>query len=154
MKIIAEINNKSKSKVSRAFVLKIINNTLKEAKIKSLNDKDISLSIAFISETEIEKINKAYRKVNSATDILSFSEYGNAKKLAEEKEKKIFLGELVLCYNDICDWAGKNRLNCKAELARALAHGTLHLLGFKHGKKMFDIQNYISENIIINTKRL
>ncbi len=81
------------------------------------------------------------------TDILSFASYKNIKEIKKAEENPpaggVFLGELILCYDDIKDYAKKNGLNFKEELARTVSHGILHLLGFHHGKKMFSLQDKI-----------
>jgi rRNA maturation RNase YbeY len=58
-------------------------------------------------------------------------------------EKEIFLGEIVLCYNKIVRYSKKEKKKEKEEFAKIAAHGLLHLLGFNHGEKMFQIQESI-----------
>ena len=96
---------------------------------------------------EIKKINKEYRKNDCATDVLSFPEFESIQELREASQKnakgELFLGELILCYDDIKDYSLSEGLELKKELARVISHGILHLVGFSHGKEMFEVQEEI-----------
>jgi len=86
--------------------------------------KNIDLSIAFIDEAEMKKINKKYRKINKPTDELSF---------LLEKSKIKLSGEILLCPATI---KTKNYLllatNYSLKLNYLLTHAFLHLCGFDH----------------------
>ena len=144
MKLILGINNVSRNPIRDSFFRPIIKKTLEKSDFKFIKSKTISISLAIVSKAEIKKLNKIYRKKNEPTDVLSFAEYKNIKEIKEEKGEEIFLGELVLCYDDIKGYSSNNNLDLKAELSRVVSHGVLHLLGFKHGKKMFGVQDAAS----------
>lgn len=109
--------------------------------------REIFVSLALVAPAEIHRLNKEYRKYDSVTDVLSFAEYKSAKALKKAVDNPpdggVFLGELILCYTDIREYARKNKIGLKKELANVVSHGVLHLLGMKHGKKMFSIQNKV-----------
>lgn len=144
MKLTVEINNTAKSPVDSAFFAPIIKETIDESGINLSGHKKINVSVALVSGEVIKKINRTFRKKNITTDILSFSEYASRKEIQDEKGDNLFLGELILCYDDIRKYFGKRKINIKKELAEVISHGTLHLLNFKHGKKMFEIQNKVA----------
>jgi probable rRNA maturation factor len=146
MKIELEVNNKSRSPLRRKFLSEIVQKTLQEVGDDFWQRKIISLSLAVVEESEIQAINKKYRKINAVTDILSFAEYKSKKEFEKVKDKELFLGELILCYDDIKKYSQKNKLNFQEELVRVVSHGVLHLLGMKHGTKMFSIQNKVAKN--------
>jgi len=145
MKIKLELNNKEKAPVKKPYLQKISKITLAKCGIEFLAEKNISFSVAFVSEKEIKKINRIYRKKNVSTDVLSFSEYG--KKEEMEKEAELFLGEIVMCYNYIKKYAREKNMDTKNEVANVFSHGILHLLGFRHGQKMFFIQKEVVNSI-------
>jgi probable rRNA maturation factor len=147
MKLNLEINNTDKSPVKKAFVKKVVLLTLEKSGYLKLAKKSLSLSLAWVCEIEIRKINKQYRKKDKATDVLSFCEFENASELKNSAEKDLFLGELILCYNYIKESAKEcsSETDLQKELARIIAHGVLHLLGFSHGKKMFNVQDSVAE---------
>lgn len=146
MKLTLEINNTDKSPVKKAFIKKVVTMTLEKSGYLELAKKSLNLSLAWVCEIEIKKINKQYRKKDKATDVLSFCEFEDAAVLKSSNEPELFLGELILCYNYIKEFATEctSENDLQKELARIIAHGVLHLLGFGHGKKMFAIQDAVS----------
>ncbi len=144
MKLKLEINNLVKSPVKKALIKNAVIKTLEKSGYDNLLEKNIFISLALVGEEEMKKINKKYRKKNRATDVLSFCEYEDAKQLKNNTDPKLFLGELVLCY-DYINRECTDKKDLQKELARIVAHGVLHLLCFKHGKKMFDIQDAVAE---------
>lgn len=149
VKLNIEINNVAKDLIEESFLKSVAQKTLAFCFSKRgyLGKKNVSVSLALVSSREIKKLNRIYRKKNSATDVLSFPEYKNQKELTASGDKEMFLGEIILCYNYIKEYAGKNQEDEKTELAKAVSHGLLHLLGFCHGKEMFRIQNSAVKNI-------
>lgn len=107
-----EINNKTKSKIDLSLVKKA-----GEKFLQFKNKENFEVSIAFISDSEMRKLNKRYRGIDKTTDVLSFS--------GEEK----FLGEIVISYAQIKRQAKEFGNKPKDELIFILVHGLLHLLG-------------------------
>lgn len=111
-------------------------------KIESIkNDilgKRYSLSIAFVTPQKSREINRKYRKIDKATNILSFALGKN-------------WGELVLCKALIKKEAKNLGKPFSKWLGFLVIHGMLHLKGFRHGsimeraEKGYD-QKYFSGN--------
>ncbi len=144
MKVYLEINNVAGIPVDKKTLEKIAEFTIRKSSLRFLENKDIEVSLAFIPENEIKKINNRFRKKNEPTDVLSFPEYAKTGQLKKDRNKKIFLGELLICYDDIKKYVNIQKVGFKKELNRVLSHGILHLLGFRHGKKMFDIAEEVA----------
>lgn len=142
MKINLEINNKSKSPIEDSFFVSVAEKTLKDLKF----EKDISISLALVSPEEMRELNSQYRSHDEVTDVLSFPEYKNISKISEAVDKIPFLGEIILCYDDIRGYSEKEKIKLEKELAKVFSHGILHLLGYSHGTEMFNIQEKVSEN--------
>jgi len=147
MSIRIQVNNTTSSPVGDEFFQKVAQKTFREAGFESLMNKEIFLSLALVAPAEIRRLNKEYRKYDSVTDVLSFAEYKSAAAIRRSVDKSVdvavFLGELILCYTDIRGYARQNKIGLQKELANVVSHGVLHLLGMKHGKKMFEIQNKV-----------
>jgi len=79
------------------------------------------VSLAFVSEEEIKKLNRKFRKKNKPTDVLSFA-------LNERK----YLGEVVICQKIVKLNAGRYKVSVKEEMIKLFIHGVLHLLGYDH----------------------
>ncbi len=108
-----EVNNLTTSQVDENFVKRIVEGVLRGEK------KQRDMSVAFIGEGRMRKLNKKYRKKNKVTDVLAFGEG---------------LGEIVICLREVKKNAKKFNSNFQEELARVLIHGILHLLGYNHQK--------------------
>lgn len=122
----------------RSFVS--VSRVLKKLFLKS---GDWKVSVAFISQSEIKKINQAYRGQNKPTDVLSFTH-------AEDG----VLGEVLICYQMAKEQAKKQRIPVREEVIRLLVHGILHLMGYDHIKKkeaeeMFALQEVILSKVKI-----
>jgi len=157
MKITVEVNNLAKSPIKKAVFQAVAKKTLEKSGYHFLNPlrqpadggKNICVSLAVVGPAKIKKLNKIYLKQNEPTDILSFAEYKNIKKIQQAMTNPpaggLFLGELILCYDDVKEYAKIRGLVLKKELAVVFAHGLLHLLGFRHGKKMFEVQDKMTK---------
>jgi probable rRNA maturation factor len=108
-----EINNRTKNKIDIALVKSTTEKFFQKYK---LNKKEVS--IAFVGDKEISKLNRIYRKIDKATDVLSFSGEGD------------FLGEIVIDYAQIKRQAKEFKKNINEELIFILVHGLLHLAGY------------------------
>lgn len=156
MKINLEINNTTESPTEKGFFETVAKKTFAETGYDFLNPsadgREVGISIALIAPAEIRKINKEYRKYDSVTDVLSFPEYeniGQIEKSATTKlNEELFLGELILCYDDIKEYAQKEELDLENEFAKVVSHGILHLLGFEHGEKMFAAEQSVVDKLI------
>lgn len=90
--------------------------------------KNYSLSLAYITEAEMRKINKAYRKKDKATNVLSFP-------LSKSS------GEILLCPEIIKKETGKFGRNMRGLLGFLVIQGMLHLKGMEHSSKMEALEN-------------
>jgi probable rRNA maturation factor len=112
-KNMVEVNNKTKSKIDTKLIKKIVDKFLEHYELK---DKEVSL--AFVGDSEIRKINKRYRQKDNVTDVLSFNGEGN------------FLGEIIIDYAQIKRQAKELGKKVDEELVFILVHGLLHLIGY------------------------
>lgn len=135
-----EINKQFKCPFSKKYFEKIISKTLEISKAKNKTKLDISLAV--VSEKEIRKINRIYRKKNKVTDVISFSDYCVGKKT----RGKEFFCELIICYPYIKRSAEKDGIRIGKEIAYVISHGVLHIIGFRHSKEMYGIQDKVAEN--------
>lgn len=80
-----------------------------------------SISLALVSEQEIQNLNKVYRHKNKVTDVLSFN--------IDSPEN---LGEIVICLEKAKAQALEHKVSLITELQLLTTHGILHLLGYDH----------------------
>ncbi len=119
-----EINNLTRKKVDEEKIKKIGEKILRLEKMRG------GISIAFVGEKRIRKINKSYRKKDKATDILSFAQNKKFPLVSQEK----MIGELIVCLAVVKKNALQDKISFEDELTRVLIHGILHLLGYNHEK--------------------
>jgi probable rRNA maturation factor len=147
MKINLEVNNKTNSPAEDDFFAMVAKKTIEESGYDFLRKKNISISLALVPEEEMQRLNRECRQKDAVTDVLSFFEYETIDEMKNVQEEEIFLGELILCYDDIMKYARREDILPEKELAVVVSHGVLHLLGFLHGEKMFSIQEKIINEI-------
>ena len=136
-----EIINHSRQRVLSSIFLKnwvrqVIQELTKRKVIRC--PTDIHLTIAFVTEEEIRKLNHTFRGKDKPTDILSF-----------QSENKGEWGELALCPKYIRKQWTQPSGSLRESIAYLVLHGILHLLGFEHEKnkakaqEMYDLQDSI-----------
>ena len=126
MKIEVEINNLTKIPVNEGLVKKVARETI----IGEMpGGRDIEVSVVFAGLAKMRQINKKYRKIDQATDVLSFSEEDDAGGQAEYPR---IIGELVICQKQVSDDAKESGIDPEKELAWVVVHGILHLFGYDH----------------------
>ncbi len=84
------------------------------------------LSISFVSESEIQGLNRVYHGVDAPTDVLAF-DLGDAGD-----DPDSFLGDIYIC-PDVADEAAESEeIDLGQEVLRLVIHGVLHLMGYDH----------------------
>jgi len=103
------------------------------------------VSIAFVDNRTIKRLNKKYRRLDSITDVLSFAEITKPGLI----KRGMYLGEIIIAYPYARTKAKQHRHNLRRELAILLIHGFLHLVGFDHlNKKDEQKMKHQTETII------
>jgi len=96
--------------------------------LRQLNLKSDNVAIAFVTDAEIARLNKTYRKKNKPTDVLSFPAPSSAKRPNRNK----FLGDIAIAPAVARRYAKKNGRSLQTEICVLILHGLLHLLGYDH----------------------
>lgn len=148
MNLVLEINNLSSCNFDEKKLKLTIEKTIAKTDASFFLKKNVLISVVFISESEIKKINKKYRNKNSSTDILSFGNYNSREEMLADRNKYIFLGELLICWDDIVKYCQKENILFEKEFFKVTSHGVLHLLGFDHSEEMFKIQKVVAGEMI------
>ena len=96
--------------------------------LRQLNLKSDNVAIAFVTDAEIARLNRTYRKKNKPTDVLSFPAQSSAKRPNRNK----FLGDIAIAPAVARRYAKKNGRSLQTEICVLILHGLLHLLGYDH----------------------
>ncbi|MBI2098144.1 MAG: rRNA maturation RNase YbeY [Candidatus Wildermuthbacteria bacterium] len=118
-----EVNNLTRRFIDKAFLRKVALGVLKKE-----GKEAAEVSVALVGSKRAAALNKKYRKKDTVANVLSFPA-GNERIPSEGKE---YLGEIVLCPQQVQKEAGKYGMIFKEALAWMFIHGLLHLLGYDH----------------------
>ncbi len=105
---------------------------------KNIQTEEVSISISAVDKDEIHQINKEYRNVDRATDVLSFpifsrEEIDNFSSLEESKKvKALELGDIIICIDVLQEHAIEYGTGILREMLYMITHGVCHLLGYDH----------------------
>ena len=92
-------------------------------------DENCEISVSIVDNEEIRQINKQFRNIDRATDVLSFEE-GEEAEVNENDE--IILGDIIISLERAREQAEEYGHSLKREVAFLTAHSMLHLLGYDH----------------------
>ena len=103
---------------------------------EGLIDSKLIMTITFTTPEEIRKINKKYRKIDKATDVLSFPMFEKAE-LDEKIKNKDFLyedvlGDVIISIDKVKEQAEEYGHSFERELSYMVVHGFYHLMGYDH----------------------
>ncbi|NGZ03186.1 MAG: rRNA maturation RNase YbeY [Nitrospira sp. WS238] len=88
------------------------------------------LSVALIGDAWIRRLNREYRKLDRATDVLAFSM--REAPTPSGCPATTMLGDVVISMPTAIRQAREAGRSIDAELAMLLIHGVLHLCGYDH----------------------
>ncbi|MDD4332966.1 MAG: rRNA maturation RNase YbeY [Patescibacteria group bacterium] len=130
-----EINNTTKMLIDVK-----LSKLVAEKFLKYYKKEKFAVSIAFVGDKKIKKLNKIYRGIDKSTDVLSFEGEGD------------FLGEIIINFVQIKRQARELKHSAREELIFILTHGLLHLLGYddnteKERTKMIKIGEKFINNL-------
>lgn len=145
MEILPEIFDSAGCGPNRRQARKIIAETLRHAGLNKDARQLITVSLAFVAPAEIRRLNRQHRGIDKVTDVLSFANFSSRKSFLACRESELFIGELVLCCAYIGKSAKMHKVDEMREMAFVISHGILHLLGWRHGKPMFGVQDRVME---------
>lgn len=122
-----------------ALLERVVNTSLDYA----LCPYEVEINILLTDNENIHKLNKEFRDVDSATDVLSFPmlEYEapadfdwllDADECFNPETGELILGDIVISLEKVVEQAEKYGHSEKRELAFLVVHSMLHLFGYDH----------------------
>ena len=124
-------------KTNRSVIREIIKSAYTNLGLKA----KIIISVILVSDEEIKGLNRTYRNIDLATDVLSFP--------AEGPDNEI--GDIFISLDKVKSQAKEYGHSEERELAFLALHGFLHCLGYDHEtleveQEMFALQKEIIES--------
>ena len=89
------------------------------------------ISVTVVSLEDIHQINLEHRGIDRPTDVLTFPLIDFTRDKLKDGEK-VYLGDIVLCYDKVLSQAKEYGHSVERELAFLTAHSMLHLMGYDH----------------------
>ena len=125
--------NLEENQIYEKTVEKVLHKCFEE---EGLLDSKLIITITFTTPEEIRKINKKYRKIDKATDVLSFPMF-EKDELDEKIKNKDFLyedvlGDIIISIEKVKEQAEEYGHSFERELSYMLVHGFYHLMGYDH----------------------
>ncbi len=84
-----------------------------------------TLSLSFVGEKKIRKINKEFRHIDKPTNVISFP-------FMDDTPGNRIIGDIVICPSVAKKQALKQRNDFNDYMAFLIIHGFLHLIGYDH----------------------
>lgn len=132
---------------------------IREAALLSLEEEQFDtpseISILLADNQYIREINKEHRKIDKATDVLSFpmadileGELLDAEGDIDMDTQLLVLGDIIISLEKADEQAKSYGHSFQRELAFLVTHGVFHLLGYDHeeeheGTRMFQKQEEV-----------
>ena len=116
------------------LVEKVIKTVLKVEKVID----NVEVSVSFVDNEEMRKLNKYYRGIDKPTDVLSFplaefeETYDKIEKIDQESEEVQPIGDIVISLEKALEQSIEYGHSFEREVAYLTAHSMLHLLGYDH----------------------
>ena len=135
---------------------KVLSQCFKEEKLK--NSK-LCITVTLTTPETIQEINKRYRNIDRATDVLSFPMFEKDeldKKIQKNDfENEDILGDIVVSVDKVKEQAIEYGHSFERELSYMIVHGFYHLMGYDHieeedKKIMRKKEEYILEKLNIS----
>ena len=139
------VENETEEKVD----LKEVRAILK--KIVSYYGEKRDFSVTFVTDSEIQELNKEYREIDAPTDILTFRlDETPSFPISFEDEDVDFLnneemGDIFISLDTMRRNAEEFGVREEEELSRLLLHGILHLRGLDHKTNDFETEEMLKE---------
>jgi probable rRNA maturation factor len=89
--------------------------------LAAIGKSESSATIAFVSDKKIRELNRQFRGIDKATDVLSFP-----------SDRPDELGDIAVSVDTAAAQAKENGLKFDEEIAQLILHGLLHLSGYDH----------------------
>ena len=135
-------------------IQELVTNILIHAAAEEGISRETEVSVTFMSDDDLQKVNAEYRGIDAPTDVISFAleemSEGEVAIIAEEGMPTV-LGDILISVDTARRQAKEYEHDLNREIGFLALHGFLHLLGYDHlnkidETKMFGRQKEILES--------
>ena len=94
--------------------------------------EEADLSVVVTTDQEIRALNRQFRGIDAATDVLAFADDAPDDRFIDAPEQPPYLGDVVLSLPRAQAQAADQGYEVWQEIELLVVHGVLHLLGYDH----------------------
>ena len=131
-KIKVIISNKQKAIKIPTGVRMLVRRCCNAVLLQEEFDGSAEISVTFVDNSEIHKLNKQYRNIDRETDVLSFPLGENGEYDINHDTGAKMLGDVVISLPKAVEQADMYGHSLQREIAFLTVHSVLHLLGYDH----------------------
>ncbi len=107
---------------------------LAQAVLTAAGEAAAELSLEFVGDGRMRRLNRTYRRRDTTTDVLAFSMREASPPAAA------VLGDVVISLPTAARQAAAHKHRLEQEVAVLLVHGVLHLCGYDHERSARDAE--------------
>jgi probable rRNA maturation factor len=127
---------------------------LLEGYLAALGHPGSGVTLLVANDAALRHLNATHRRRDRPTDILSFSYLPEPSPASRPRSKRgaspALVGELAVSWNRVKVQARANGWEPRTEMARLLAHGCVHLMGYDHATRAEDaVMRRIEERLLV-----
>ncbi len=132
-------------------IKKVLNQCYKE---ENLENSKLVITITLTTPENIQEINKEYRNVDRATDVLSFPMFEKDELDNKIRDKDFLhediLGDIIISIEKVKEQAKEYGHSFERELSYMVVHGFYHLMGYDHMNDIEKAEMRKKEDNILN----
>lgn len=111
---------------------------------------DAEISVTFVDNEEIRRLNKEFREIDSATDVLSFPLGENGEYDVNPDTGAKLLGDIVISLERAAEQSTEFDHSFEREVCYLTVHSMLHLLGYDHMESKEKAQMRMKEETVMS----
>ena len=143
------------NKLYEKLIEKVLTKCFEE---EHLENSHLCITVTLTNPENIRKINKEYRNIDRATDVLSFPMF-EKEELDEKIKKNDFehedmLGDIIISIERVEEQAKEYGHSFERELSYMLVHGFYHLMGYDHIKEEDKLKMRPKEEKVLNDLKI
>jgi metalloprotein, YbeY family len=144
------IENNTNEIIDTALIEAVIDTSLRYEQIEN----NCEISVTIVNNEEIHNLNRKFRNIDRATDVLSFPLIDFKKESLPNKDQYVYLGDIVISIDKAKEQALQYGHSLRREIGFLTAHSMLHLLGYDHMVKEEEIVMFKKQEEILNLLEL
>lgn len=110
-----------------------------KAILNDLGCRDRELSVLFVGDDEMTRLNRRYLKREGSTNVIAFPMVEKGERDMDDGFfETLMLGDVVVCPDKAAREAKAAGISVEEMVDRLLIHGILHLLGYDHEASLKD----------------